>query len=144
MCNMGPMWSLFITLYCPWLHSNEFGTFIYHWCWGKFNPLSSLYFMINHLYVDINSIMKIWDKIKKLLQQNLRRFNSSKVQIFKLRHLVMYLFFISQKAYIHRSHTSVRLSKFGLHMPILEVVKVHWLDYECLSQWAWLQILKHV
>ena len=25
-------------------------------------------------------------------------------------------------------------------MPILEVVKVHWLDDECLSQWTWLPI----
>ena len=27
--------------------------------------------------------------------------------------------------------------QIGVHMPILEVVKDHWLDDECLSQWAW-------
>ena len=30
----------------------------------------------------------------------------------------------------------IPISKFGVHMHILEVVKVHWLDDECLAKWA--------
>ena len=41
-------------------------------------------------------------------------------------------------------YTCVRISvpNFEVHILILEVVKVHWPDDECLSLWAWRSILK--
>ena len=33
----------------------------YPWCWGQFSPRSSIYFMMNHVYVETNSIVKTWE-----------------------------------------------------------------------------------
>ena len=47
--------------------------------------------------------------------------------------------------YIYLNYTYVEFSKFKLWflVCILEVVKGHWPDVECLAQWDWISILKH-
>ena len=43
----------------------------------------------------------------------------------------------------HQCACVCSISRYEVHMPILEVVKVHQPN-EYLSQWAWMPILKHV
>ena len=43
-------------------------------------------------------------------------------------------------------YTYVRtwIFKFKFHMLVLEVINVQWPDDDCLSQWAWTPIWKHL
>lgn len=49
-----------LALDCHQMHSNELGNLYHSWCQGQINPLSTTYSMVNHLYMETNSIMKIW------------------------------------------------------------------------------------
>ena len=50
---------------------------------------------------------------------------------------------VEKKGCIYLEYTCANLNfQIGVHMTTLEVVKVHWLDDECLTQWAWMSILK--
>ena len=127
----------------------------YHpWCWGRFNPLSSTSFMICHLCVETNSFYENLGKLISLFQQNLRISNGHKLEVPKLEELVRFLLLSRMslgwgngwgsltkwKSCIDYKYICENLNpQMWSSYAYFRVVKVHWLNNECLSQWSWRQ-----
>jgi hypothetical protein len=80
---------------------------------------------------------KLREKIS-LCQQTLRISKGRKVEVLKLDDGMENLL------YLEYTYVIIWIFKFGVYMHILEMVTIHLLDDECLSQWAWMLILKHI
>jgi hypothetical protein len=112
---------------------------------------TNILYIVNHIRVDHQYHCEAMRRNVALFQQNLRKSNGCKFEVFDSWQLVDIFPFYSWTMDIWTLHTywlyicgRIWVSKIGVHVLILEAMTIHWPNHQWLSQWASRPSMRHV
>ena len=127
----------------------------YHrWCWQHLIPLLSTFVFdrpltsYSQLYNEgvgtkLSSFQQIWED-PTVTRWNILSWGSW----WKLLKNLVWMWPLDYNTYtftkLENIHVRIWVFKLGVHVSLLEVVKVHWPDDGCLAYWTWVPFLELV